>query len=353
MLFEGLATEMLVHVFSSCSSPSDLYNLASTCHRFHRLYCSSRKLEFLSHAAETQYGPLEDAVQLVTHNASQPAHIVRQVPLSLALLSQIIQVGRVVKRWEAIYPFKKWKDNFEDRRLLTPAECYIFRRALYRLWLYSRAFHNIRHPRHSRLTRLTVLQRADLLHNWTSAELAEIADVRQVFRDTLSSNVCPSNGTIQRKYRTRFPETSHQLLFNMHLNYPLPPPFFNQPKQQAAETHKYYAKYKPTPYYEPGCEGWGDDIAHYYVVEDMLKLDPQQILWLKDNAPSKNQVQSFVEGLGEWFDNNGETFGQTLEFVLHGRGEDVCDFMDAVADGAIGVARRAVDISVSTCLKGV
>jgi hypothetical protein len=140
MLLEDLATELISHIFLSCISVSDVLALSSTCHRFHQIYASSQKLQILQNAAEAQYGPLQDLTQLLTHNASQPAHVIRSVPFSISLLKQIVHTGRVAEKWCDIYPFKKWKQNFENRRLLTSNERYRLRRALYRLWLYSRAF---------------------------------------------------------------------------------------------------------------------------------------------------------------------------------------------------------------------
>ncbi|KAI9846176.1 MAG: hypothetical protein M1837_004290 [Sclerophora amabilis] len=362
MQFEYLANELVVQVFFSCSSVTDVTNLATTCHRFHRLYSGSQRLPILSRAAEAQYGPIEEAIQLITHNDSQPAHVVRHVPLSLALLKQVMAVGQVAKKWEDAYPIKKWKYNYEDRRLLTAAERFRLRRAIYRLWLYDRAFHNRNHPRFSRLQRTMVLERAELLHNWNTAELAEIEDARQVLRDVLQNHICPSNGTIQRKFRKRFPEVDQQLLFNIHLNYPpppsassphhfgsAPPQHHHQPYNSPATsttpppptTRKPYSKYLPTPSHEPGTEGWGDEIPHYYVVEDMLKLDPGQIMWLKENAPLKGQVEIFVRGLGEWFENNGETFAQTLEWVMGERAGDAEQLREAVRAEDMGIAKRS------------
>jgi len=357
MHFEYFPTEIVTHVFLSCDSVASVLALSSTCHRFHRIFSSSKKLSVLQQAAEAQYGPLQDAIQLVTHNASQPAHVVRSVPFSLALLKQIDHVGRVASKWCDIYPFKKWKVNFQDRRLLNSTERYHLRRAIYRLWLYTRAFHNGAHPRNQRMNLQAVHRRAELLHNWTTEELAEIADVHAVLRDVVQSNVCPSNGTIARKFRKRFPDNEHQLLFNIHLNYP-PPPFaapmptseFHNPPptpnpllthfhSSPAMVGRYHrSKFNATPYHEPGAEGWGDDIGHYYVVEDVLKLDPEQIIWLKENAPLKGMVETFVKSLGDWFENNGETWTQTLEWVVRERGEDVGEILDAIADGEMGVA---------------
>ncbi|KAI9669224.1 MAG: hypothetical protein M1817_004719 [Caeruleum heppii] len=342
MTFEDLAIELLLEIMSSCCSVADVVHLASSCRRFHKAFVGSRKLSILERATENQYGPLSDAVQLLTQNDSQPAHTHRSVPFSLALLKQIMEVGRVARQWENIYPFKKWKYNFEDRRLLTDAERYRLRRAIYRLWLYHKAFHNRHHPRFSRLQRLVVLERAELLHNWRLVELAEIEDVRGVVREVLQHRICPSNGTVQRKYRKRFPDAEHQLMFNIHLNYPPPTPivsqqFYSTPQITGAD--KYATKFSSSARYEPGAEGWGDEIPHYYVMEDMMKLDPGQVLWLRDNAPLKGHVEMFVRGLGDWFDNNGETFGQTLGWVMKERGESVEELKERIDSGEVGVSR--------------
>ncbi|KAI9752879.1 MAG: hypothetical protein M4579_005446 [Chaenotheca gracillima] len=345
MHLESLANELVLQVFCSCASVQDALNLAATCHRFHKVFGASQRLPILWQVAETEYGPIDEAVQLVTHNDSQPAHLIRNVPLSFALFRQILAVGKMARRWEEIYPIKKWKYNFEDRRLLTDGERYSVRRAIYRLWLYGRAFHNRNHPRFSRQQRPVMLERAELLHNWTTADLAEIEDVREVVREVLQNQVCPSNGTIQRKFRKRFPDTDQQLLFNIHLNYPPPPASelqyqtHHQQQPAVAPTKQpYYNKYLPTLTHEPGAEGWGDEIPHYYVVEDMLKLDPAQILWLKDNAPLKGQVETYVRSLGEWFENNGETFAPTLEWVMKERGLEIEEVRAAIRAEEMGVA---------------
>lgn len=355
MLFEDLATELVSHIFFSCTAVTDVLALASTCRRFRRIYTSSQKLAILETAAEAQFGPLQDLTQLLTHNASQPAHVLRSVPFSLALLKQMVHTGRVAEKWCNIYPFKKWKYNYENRRLLTSSERYRLRRAIYRLWLYSRAFHNRDHPREFRASKLVIQKRAELLHNWSTLELAEVADVHTVLREVVHNNICPSNGTIARKFKKRYPDNEHSLLFNIHLNYP--------PPAQAVPAYNPFASYHaPTPLashfqstpsyvsrsasskfslnagHEIGAEGWGDDIPHYYVVEDMMKLDPEQILWLKENAPLKGMVEGYVRGMGDWFENNGETWVQTLEWVLDERGEDVGEFMGALADGEVGIA---------------
>ncbi|MCJ1441328.1 MAG: hypothetical protein MMC23_001814 [Stictis urceolatum] len=343
MHFEQLPNELILHIYHSVPTVQDAHSLSLISHRLHHLFSGSQKLPILLSAAETQYGPLHDAIQIVTQNASQPAHHTRSVPISLALFKQLLTLGRAAEQWAQLYPLKKWKQDFENRRLLSPAESLHARRAIYRLWLYTRAFHNARFPRTTRTQRHNVLERAELLHNWSTPELAEMHDMHCILREVLQSQICPSNGTIQRKFRKRFPESDAQLMFNIHLNYPPPVTGFQREYYSAHQASASGSasvgnlKWKSTAWHEPGSEGWGDDIPHYYVVEDMLKLDPGQVLWLRENAPLKGMVEGYVKSLGGWFENNGETFGQTLEWVLAERAEDVEEIKEAVAEREMGI----------------
>ncbi|TKX22293.1 F-box domain-containing protein 7 [Elsinoe australis] len=345
MFLDELPTETITNIFLFVPSVSSALALSSTCHRFRTIFKSSKRLLILGQAAENQYGPLHDIVQLVTYNSSQPAHLSREAPISDALLKSIVQVGQVAAKWEEVYPFKKWKHDYSFRRLLTPDERWVLRRAIYRLWLFSKAYHNALHPRLMRVSPQATRERSLLLHNYNIGELAEMLDVHNILRDVISNNICPSNGTVRRKFQKRYPGSNYQLLFNIHLNYP---PSFNDTfvnsdayhnhRSSSAVQSKFHNKFVPSRSHEPGGEGWGEDISHYYVVEDMLKLDPGQILHLRDNAPLKGQVEAFVGELGEWFDNNGETFCQTMALVVYQRGREMEEIKEAVEDGVLGVA---------------
>ncbi|KAJ9273037.1 hypothetical protein DTO212C5_958 [Paecilomyces variotii] len=358
MQLDHLPTELLLHIFRRCETVSDVLNLASTSRHFRRVYQRSNKLLILVDAAEAEFGPLEDITQIVTQNASQPAHIFREAPMSDALLKQAIKIGRVAKKWEEIYPFKKWKIDYDSRRLLTDEERFRLRRAIYRLWLYHRAFHNRLYDRYSRNTRSVIAERAQLLHNWSTEELADIEDVRQVIWDVVQYHICPSNGTIQRKFHRRYPERQTQLTFNIHLNYPVDRDsygaprfgsersansveqiFYNAHPPGSSSSSKFASKLRNDVFHDPGFEGWGDEIPHYYVIQDMLKLDPGQVLFLREHAPLKEQVEAYIFSQGEWFKDNGETFFDTLQWVLKERAEDLQNFSDMMADRQLGVAR--------------
>lgn len=90
---DTLPTEITTHIFLSLPNISSAIALASTCFRFHHVFLSSKRLLILNEAAEKEFGPVDDIVQLVTHNASQPAHVKRDVPLSDALIRQIVKIG--------------------------------------------------------------------------------------------------------------------------------------------------------------------------------------------------------------------------------------------------------------------
>jgi hypothetical protein len=360
MPIDHLATELLLHVFRSCDSISDVLNLSASCRRLHRIFNSTSKVQILASAAENEFGPLDDIIQVVTQNESQPAHHIRHAPMSDPLLKQVINLGRVARKWETIFPFKKWKVDYENRRSLTNEERLRVRRAVYRLWLYHNAFHSRAYDRHSRGLRHVILERAQLLHNWSTEALAEIEDLRLVMSDIVQNHICPSNGTIQRKFRKRYPDSNQQLAFNIHLNYPFTSAaslsshdqsLFDQasgasiqqyfhtahPTNFAESPAKYRSRFRNDLSHDPGYEGWGDEIPHYYIMQDMMKLDPGQILWLRDHALLKEQVEEYVWSLGEWFRDNGETFGDTLEYVMNERGLNVKELRSAVVDRDMGI----------------
>lgn len=375
MNLTDLPTELLLHIFRTCNSIFDVLHLASTNRRLRRVFASSSRIAILMSAADIEFGPMQDIIQLITQNASQAAHLMRTAPSSDALLGQVIRIGRVAQQWEAIYPLKKWKADFENRRLLSDQERFRLRRAIYRLWLYNRAFHTMQYDRFSRRLRPVVVERAQLLHNWSTAELAEIEDVRMVIQDVVQNHICPSNGSIQRKFHKRYPENTNPLSFNIHLNY--------RPERSRLSTGSYFghledndgvvsnrsslfhshymnndcssqqrsswarptvsssltfaAKLRNDVFHDPGQEGWGDEIPHYYVVQDMLKLDPGQVLWLRDHAPLKEDVELYIHSLGDWFRNNGETFVDTLLWVMNERGEDAQELKIAIEDCEMGI----------------
>lgn len=91
----------------------------------------------------------------------------------------------------------------------------------------------------------------------------------------------------------------------------------------------------------------------------MLKLDPEQILHLYEHTFTKSEVEAYVQEVSsctddnvytnpQWFHNNGETLGETIQQVLYERGVDVQDFEDDVSEGWYGVALRREAVNGDT-----
>ncbi|KAL8739372.1 MAG: hypothetical protein Q9190_007829, partial [Brigantiaea leucoxantha] len=338
MSLTTLPAETLIQILYALPSIPTVFALTQTSRRLHALLSlPAHRLPILFSAASRQFSPLPPLFQLLTHNSSQPAHIPRPEPQqSQPLLKQILHIGSVANAWADIYPFIHWRDSDRaaSRRFLSEDERMRVRRAVYRIWLYSAAFHNRSYVRTSRALATVVRERAALLRRWSSAELREVLDLQNTMRAILEDWICPSNRAVRRELRERFGE--NPLL-------PPPPPMFHPHKTNA---HARYptmvknGKLLPTTTTGDGggagCwdEGWGDDISHYYVIEDMLKLDPGQILRLyhgalldsdRSGSSHRIRVESLVSELGEWFENNGETMKETVAVVLGDRGEDCGD----------------------------
>ena len=357
----------ILHCAAECGL-SSLLALAATSQRLHAIY-TVHQLPLLQLALDASYGPLEDVIQLVTHNASQPAHLVRAAPLSYALMKTIIDVGRIAKRWEEIYPFKKWQGaNSVHRRLLNAKERRALRRAIYRIWLYSKAFHTPKFSRFTRRIPQIQILRAKLLYGWTVTDLAEIMDVHAILRKVLAENVCPSNARVQKKVEARYGEEYASSLF-----------FGNQAISMVSQTQSngstYYQHLPPSQpdsrymigiHHDPALEAYGDDIryanrpkhmirlkliqhhSHYYRIADMLKLDPSHILHLYEHTSNKASVEAYVNSVTrchdriyvnpDWFKDNGESLGESIHNILAERGVDVREVQCDLDEGLVGVA---------------
>jgi hypothetical protein len=265
--FEYLPSETITHIFNStateCGIPAVLA-LSRSSHRLHQIFLVKR-LSLLTSAVDTTYGPLQDTIQLVTQNSSQAPNTSRNVPISIALLRDIIQMGKTARRWEDIYSLKRWQgEQSVDRRLLTSDERRVFRRAIYRIWLYSKAYHNPYFTRNIRRLPKVQEARAKLLHGWSLEELGEILDVKEVFRRVLSSNVCPSNTRVTKKVEARYGQEHAVNLFFSTAQSGFTAQ--NQLGLLNGSTHHQYltpsrgSRYMISSRHDPAMEGFGDDI---------------------------------------------------------------------------------------------
>lgn len=335
MYLDDLAPELILAIFQHCMSIADVMSLSRTCRRIHSMLSASQQTLILYRTAELEYGPLCDLLQLLTLNNSQPAHLIRDPPRSDSLLRRIIVVGRIAKRWEEIYPLCKWDSDFAERRFLSVHERYRLRRAIYRYWLYTNAFHTPIYSRTTRRISQFVLRRAKLLQNWSTRELIEIDDFQTTMRALISSKICPSNSRVQAMC--------------LESGEYLPIYLAKQPLTIAAQDLFHSSR--------DGCKadeqefdpmdqfsGWGDPVTHYYIIEDLLKLDPRAVLWLYDH-PQRYHIEGYLNSLGEWFCNNGDTFSETLACVLQRRRVDLAEEDGNSSYGIIEKNRSSILVS--------
>lgn len=127
--FESLPIEMLQNIYSICPSIEDVISLSSTCKWAHKAFDGPHKLRIIESVVQTNYGPIADAINLVTYTETKQLITAGSPSISLALLKQIDQVGKIADQWADLYPMEKWKWNYESRRLLTSHERYKLRRA--------------------------------------------------------------------------------------------------------------------------------------------------------------------------------------------------------------------------------
>ena len=189
-------------------------------------------------------------------------------------------------------------------------------------------------------------------------------DLHELFRQVLHRYICPSNGTVLRRHKLRYPDDPFPLVTTTSVR--------KYQEQSTAFTHEFF-HHTPLTSCLPisknharhytAEEGWGDDISQYYVVEDMLKIHPGHLmqlfvsvtgdLELLDNehdfdgvvvpGSPKGVVEHFVAGFGEWFENNGETLAETVQVVISDRGGDVAALREGIEEGWEGIARREDD----------
>lgn len=339
MLLENFPSELILQIYTSCSSVQDVLNLSLTCRRMHHLLPSSKRISIFFSIMENEAGPILDMIQFLTINDSQPAHTIRQPPPSLSLLRQVVSVSRVAHTWEEFYPLFKWRDDYTERRALNTDERFRLRRAMYRLWLFSRAFHNPLYPRQSRLQAALVEEKSRLVRNWSTEEIAEIEDFRNVMRTVLQST-CDSNDMLHYELLPSYIRPSH---YNINASTML---FHSsQHGHRTPEPGTQNARYVN---HSISGHAWGTEMSQasqYYVLEDLMKLDPSEVMWVHENVRLDWHLQTHLQALGkgEWFENNGETFGQTIETVLSDRGEDIHDVHGRVAQQALGIVKRRED----------
>ncbi|KIW12261.1 hypothetical protein PV08_09537 [Exophiala spinifera] len=346
MAMQHLAPEIMVHIYESLTSVSDIINLSLTCHYFHDLLPKSQKLSLFFGALDKEMGPLDEILQLLTQNDNQMLHVRRSPTLSFALLTQAAAVGRTAERLVMLYPSFRWTEaESMSRRFLDAVEARRLRRAVYRFWSYTQAFHG----RFGRVPRFDIMpsaERMQLLRTWPTDELCELEDLRCTLEQLLATEICPTDGEVW----SRMSDDTR------HVHFYAPPAFghtsfFDRsyPGSVGSYSDVFHSsrdivvldRTKPSvqELRHRHMLGWGSDIHSFYLVQSFLKFSPAQILWLYDTAVSKADVEKYIEthtGDPCFFESGSMLFHDWVT-VLHTRGVDVQSTREAIWQGTAGI----------------
>jgi hypothetical protein len=339
--------ELIQKIYHECSDIQSVVNLSATSRLFRAAYIGSQKLLIVENVLENQFGPLRDAIQVVTYNDSQPAHFLRRPDMSMALAQQIADIGYVVQKWEAIYPLLRWRVHTEHRRTLRAHEAYRFRRAMYRMWLYSKAFHNNSYlelhralPRPCSSDRRTVFMR-----RFDDDEIAEITELNDILHDMIHNELCPSNAIIQQRYNQSFPGQA-PLYFGTYETYPA------NCGMDVLIRKVVLKRDLPT---DLVGEAWGTLELQEGVVRDILKLEPDQLLHFKEKLSNKAERVSYLALMPESFHQCPSTLRYAVESVMserdywmgpnHGIDGGILDFLYEKPGGRYLSLEKGSDIS--------
>ena len=181
-----------------------------------------------------------------------------------------------------------------------------------------------------------VAERCNLLRTFSTDELLELEDVRGMLECIVSTELCPTDGDV---YWRRGGEAWNKKFYD-------PAGGRRAPNVAAIQNLFYDVRHDQVTHMpanqlrEQQMDGWGDDINQYHAVNDLLKLNPAQVMQLYEHAVTRHDVEHFVdEKMGSpWFWNNGETMLHTWLVVLHGRGVVMQEAKEKIDRGLAGVA---------------
>jgi hypothetical protein len=284
----SLPTEIVQKIYHECHDIQSVVNLSTTSKRFRSAYNGSQKLVILENILERQFGPLHDAVQVATYNATQPAHISRYPAMSFALAEQILKIGYVAQKWVQHCPQLFWRNEWAtDRRLLNASEAYRFRRATYRLWLYDKAFHNSDYiesnPRYP-VSGGQDDERLIFLRRFPSTDVMELEEIHVMLEEMLKEDLCPSNADIQRRASDAWPDQA-LLYFGMYESY-VGNQLYMTPLQKVAHTLRSRRDWV--------SESWGNEGVRNSIVADIMKLEPDKLLYFRDTLKNKAERVAFL-----------------------------------------------------------
>ncbi|PQE29837.1 F-box domain-containing protein [Rutstroemia sp. NJR-2017a WRK4] len=291
MSITKLSTELLQKIYESCDL-IDALHLSQTSKR-HYSVLRGRYLPILGRALNNSYGPIPSLHKLVI--SSEPEKKGRRAvgteirrnalvdrivqlpddaPLSIELMTKMVSFGRIATKWVEIFPQFRWRIDYKNRRFLKAHEQQRMRRALYHYWTYCNLFHDQiytqfdpdfpgeRRPRDPRLR---------LVRTYSTIELVQLSEFLKHVVLLIETDLYPSNSVI---------EASHNF----------------SPKAVAKIA-------------------WGYGAGYRYLVDDLLKYSPLDLLYLFENTYTKTERAEYLIAQGLAFEDAPATLERAISCV--------------------------------------
>jgi hypothetical protein len=107
-------------------------------------------------------------------------------------LDPLLELCRLVRQWEGLFPQMRWFYEPENCRSLRVHEAIRFRRAFYRWWLYGIYFHGeLPRPRVGLPEPYVDDVRISQMRHYSTSELLELMDVMETMKDVILHYICP------------------------------------------------------------------------------------------------------------------------------------------------------------------
>lgn len=331
-----LPPELLVKVFQHCDSGMDMVNLASSCQQLRKAFDDHGLVIRVPLFAEL-FGPLGEIIRVVTQPVGKPEHSSGQVHMAQTLVKKVTMVVNIASTWvnEYLRLNKVIKHtNGSGKVVRIAVDKSKIRLAFYRLWRYYRAFHCVPYDAFANDQADVIELRCELLRQWSHEELLDVQRISCFMRSFIQENVCPDTDAMVYRHQMLDPNDLYYKFdyYNVPALAPKPPrPGSLIPADAARATLDLYFLSAP-PAFTPRIyrtsklpillsptQIWDriGSLNYEDLLDDMVKLDPGQILWLVRFAPYRQQVMTFLRTLDrQWFRNNPETFIETSSTIV-------------------------------------
>ncbi|KAI9744241.1 MAG: hypothetical protein M1818_002393 [Claussenomyces sp. TS43310] len=305
---DSLPLELIQKIFKECPDIATVISLARVSKKYYAALHGTQKLSIFNAVINVQFAPLGEAIQLVTYNDSEPAHQQRSPAISMALVKQIVKIGNVANQWVEIYPMLRWRSDTTYRRVLRPHEVLRFRRALYRIWLYGKAFHSPSYLSRDEDPPMSSTKddRLTFFRRYSDDHIIEISEVHDVFHEMLHNDICPSNAIMMARYAQAAPGQD-PLFFGTYET-------FRLTNGRRAERLLENVSVLDLPR-NLAREAWGSRQAQKSIVLDLLKLTPDELLYLRDLGGKLSRIE-YLSQLDPLFHNSRATLKDALEAVF-------------------------------------